>query len=89
MASTRRRPPAGFDTSPSSVEETITVSEVEEKVVEEVIVEEPVLELPPVEEPPIAVIVAPVEPITTVVAQPVPPKPKKHPRNIPKFSRIK
>jgi hypothetical protein len=87
MASTRRRPSAGFDPSSESIDESSKVSTKEEDVIEEVIAEEPTPEPPIVKEPP-KVVTTPT-PITVVTAQPNTSKPKRHPRNIPKFSRIK
>jgi hypothetical protein len=89
MASTRRRPSAGFDTPSEKIEETpeVSLQKEEEEVIEEVIAEESAPEPPVKEEPP--KVVTPPTPVTVATVQPKAPTTKRHPRNIPKFSRIK
>lgn len=87
MASTRRRSSIGFDTSLEDIHEESQVLVEAGDVIEEDIIEEPTPE-------PVVVVVeslqiAPPPPITVATVQPNFPKPKRHPRNIPKFSRIK
>jgi hypothetical protein len=86
MASTRRRSSTGFDTPLENIHEESQVLVEAGDVIEEDIIEEPPSEPAVVESLQIA---APTPPITVVTAQPNFPKPKRHPRNIPKFSRIK
>jgi hypothetical protein len=86
MASTRRRSSTGFDTSLEDIHEESQVLVEAGDVIEEGIIEEPTPE-------PVVVVeslqIAPPPPITVATVQPNFPKPKRHPRNIPKFSRIK
>jgi hypothetical protein len=85
MASTRRRSSTGFDTSLEDIHEESQVLVEAGDVIEEDIIEEPTPEPAVVE----SLQIVPPPPVTVVTVQPNFPKPKRHPRNIPKFSRIK